>query len=126
MEQIEILKTLRVVYVEDNDDVRENIIIMLKRRFKEVMAACNGKEGLELVLQHNPDIVITDLEMPVMDGMQMIKEIRKTQKELPIVVITAHRDEAYKTELADGYVYKPIDKNELFTTITEIAQKICK
>jgi len=71
------LQNISVVYAEDEDSVRAQVATFLSRRVKEIYSAQNGEEGLRLTKEHNPDIVITDLEMPVMNGLEMIKKIRE-------------------------------------------------
>lgn len=117
------LKDLTVVYVEDEELVREKIEKSLRRRVSQIHVAGNGKEGLELVQRSNPDLIITDLEMPVMTGLEMIKRIRQQAgAQKPIIVVTAYKDEEHFTELADAYVYKPVILVELIEVMTRLSQ----
>lgn len=118
------LSELVMVYVEDEAHVREKIGRALRRRVHTLHMAENGLEGLELIRKYRPHIVITDLEMPVMNGMEMIAHIRDKSPELcdmPIVVVTAYKDQEHFTEFANIYVYKPIDISYLIQTIENIA-----
>ncbi len=120
----EILKKLIVVYVEDEEPVLRKIGNVLNRRVKEIYLAKNGLEGLKLVREHKPHMVITDLEMPVMNGIEMIERIRKDDGNyVPIIVLTAYRDEDHYTDLANAYVYKPIMLPELLEKMTRTAQE---
>jgi len=119
-----LLKKLTVLYVEDEEPVRHNISLALKRRVGQVFTAENGKEGLEKTQEYNPDVIITDLEMPVMDGITMIREIRRIyEKDCPIIVVTAYKDEEHYTDLADGYIYKPVIFEQLEEMIVNQVKK---
>lgn len=124
MQNIDLLKSLTILYVEDDEMVRDSISATLKRKVKVIYEAENGKEGLELTKKHNPDVILTDIEMPVMNGLKMIEEIRKEfGNRHPIVVITAYRDNEHFSDLADGYIYKPIKLKELFSKIVTLIEK---
>jgi YesN/AraC family two-component response regulator len=116
----EVLKSLSILYVEDEDLMRENMGMLLRRKVKHVFMAANGREGLDQFAAERPDIIITDIEMPVMNGLEMIDEIRKTDPTLPIVVITAFSDESHRSDKANARLLKPILKDDLFRTITDI------
>ena len=119
-----VLKQLTVLYVEDEEAVRHNISMALKRRVGMVITAENGKEGLEKTQEYNPDVIVTDLEMPVMNGIVMIQKIREIYgPNRPIIVITAYRDEEHYTNLADGYLYKPVLFDKLEVMIADLVKK---
>ena len=69
------LKTLTVLYVDDDDDVRRQLDRFMGRRVGALITAGNGAEGLDAFRTHQPHIVITDIKMPVMDGLTMAQEI---------------------------------------------------
>ena len=120
MEQVEALKNLKVVYVEDEDMIRASVARIIKRRVKELYVGKDGLEGLELVKKHQPDIVITDIEMPIMNGLEMIKKIREEQKiDTPIIAMTAYQDEEHYTDLANAYIYKPVNASMLFEAMAK-------
>ena len=112
------LAHLSAVYVEDDPDTQTLIGRAMGRRLRETHLASNGHEGLEQIRRHNPDIIVTDLEMPVMDGLEMIRRVRDEYGDSkPVLVVTAYNDEEHHTDLADGYVLKPVMLKELFATI---------
>jgi YesN/AraC family two-component response regulator len=120
----EMLKNLTVLFVEDEESVRNNIAQALRRRIGTVVTAGNGEEGLEQLQLCDPDIVITDIEMPVMNGIDMIKKIRMIYNHhRPIIVITAYKDEEHYTKLADAYLFKPVLIDELETLIVELVKQ---
>ena len=110
------LKEITVLYVEDEDMMRESVIMLLKRRFKQVLAAANGLEAIAIYKAEHPDIVITDLQMPVMDGMKLASQIR-AMGSTQIVVVSAINDDGHQVPEANGRLLKPIRKNDLFDTV---------
>jgi len=125
---IELIKTLKVLYVEDEIALRDITSSSIESIIKELVVADNGKEGLEKFQNEEFDLIITDLSMPVMDGISMIKEIRKLNKTIPIVVTTAfgsQNEEVAKLEKIgmSAYIMKPVDVMKLLQTIDKsIAQ----
>lgn len=124
----ELAKSFTVLFVEDESDAREMGSGVFKLLFENVFVADNGEAGLRLYKEKNPDIVITDIQMPLMNGLDMIKEIRADNKDIPIIVTTAHSDEKYMMESIklgiDRYVLKPIAKDECMDAIMAITKKL--
>src|SRR5512135_270673 len=89
------LRKLRLLYVEDDESVRESLLRFLQRRFDTVYAARDGREGLQLFTEHRPDIVVTDIQMPIMDGLEMAREIRRIQGDVPVLITTAFNEVSY-------------------------------
>jgi YesN/AraC family two-component response regulator len=111
------LSTVSVLYVEDDAVTREEISLFLTRRAQTVIVAKDGAEGLELFRRHAPDIVLTDIRMPLMDGLKMGRSIRRENKGIPIIVTSAYSDTPYMLDAIDigidQYVMKPIDTAKL-------------
>lgn len=111
------LKKFTLLCVEDDESVREIYKDLFSLLFKEVFFAKNGKEGLELFEKYRPDIVLTDEKMPVMSGLEMIREIRKKNKSVPVILVTAFDDnKLLKTSIdlhITAYVKKPINKENI-------------
>ncbi|MDW7661705.1 MAG: Na-translocating system protein MpsC family protein [Bacillota bacterium] len=124
----EILSGLNVLYIEDEPVLREEITTFLKRRVKSVIVASNGKEGLEKFATYPVDFIITDLKMPVMDGIEMAREIRKSNTAIPIVITTALSDvELMQSSIEIGinrYLLKPIDLETFNNMLESVCQKI--
>ncbi|TAN43457.1 MAG: response regulator [Nitrospirae bacterium] len=114
---------LKVLYVED-DEITKAAVSMFISRIAVVITASNGREGLELFLQHQPDIVVTDIAMPVMDGNKMIKMIVQHKADTPIIVTTAYNDSERISCKFCKIVAKPFDKDELITAIKACAENI--
>ena len=115
----EVLKDLKVLYVEDEDIARLSIATFLKRQVGEIMTAENGSIGLQNYIEHRPDVVITDLEMPVMNGLEMIRRIRELDNDIPIIITTAYDDEAHACPLANRVILKPIRFMDLVQAVEE-------
>lgn len=121
---IELIKTLRVLYVEDEIALRDITSSSIESIINKLVVADNGKEGLEKFIAGEFDLIITDLSMPVMDGISMIKEIRKINATIPIVVTTAfgsqNEEVAKLQEIGmSAYIMKPVDVMKLLQTIDE-------
>ncbi|HJW02066.1 MAG TPA: HD domain-containing phosphohydrolase [Azospira sp.] len=120
------LRTLSLLYVEDEEEVRRELARYLSRRFARVDVAANGQEGLALFRQHGGyDIVVTDVRMPVMDGLSMAAAIREIEKEVPVIVITAYNEVDYFVRAIeigiDRYITKPVDPRLLMEAIKRSA-----
>ena len=128
------LKNINILYVEDEDDVRNLTSSILSKFLKNVVHAANGKEGLELFEKYNNtpdseftiDLIVTDINMPKMNGLEMIREIHNIDYMIPTVITTAHSDadflkEAIKLRVR-GYVTKPLKIDDLIDTIRIAAE----
>lgn len=119
MTAAEQLKTMTLLYVEDEDVARMAVGAFLKRQVATLLLAKDGKDGLEQFQAHHPNIVVSDLEMPVMNGMQMVHKMRELDNGTPIIITTAYDDEAHACPEADRVIIKPVMFNELLATILE-------
>lgn len=112
---------LTILYVEDDDDIRENVIALLERRVSQVFAGRNGLEGLSLFQEKSPDLVITDIKMPEMDGIKMSQKIKDLSPETQIIVMSAFNDLDYLMQSINSginqYILKPMDFGKLFSAI---------
>ena len=109
----EAAQELRVLYVEDDRDLRENTTRLLTSFFTNVTSAENGQVGLDKYREGSYDIVITDINMPVMSGVKLSREIKASNKKQVIIVISAHDEAKYLLDLinmgVDNFVLKPLD-----------------
>ncbi|MGV1099507.1 response regulator transcription factor [Thiovibrio sp. JS02] len=119
---------LTILYVEDDDLTRGELEQILKRRAGKVLVAENGQVGLELFRRFAPDLVITDIRMPVMDGLRMARAIRELSPGARIIATTAHSETSYLLEAIeagiDHYVLKPIDVGKLTAAIEKCSLDI--
>lgn len=121
MDKKELLKQKSILYVEDDEVALEALSNILKFHTKTVFTAKNGKEGLEKLKELKPDIVLTDLEMPVMNGVVFLQKIKEYDKNIPVVVITAFEDEVHLAKGADGVIVKPVKKELLLEILQKLA-----
>ena len=119
MTAAEQLKTMTLLYVEDEDVARMAVGAFLKRQVATLLLAKDGKDGLEQFQAHHPNIVVSDLEMPVMNGMEMVRRIRDLDDGTPVIITTAYDDEEHACPEADRIIIKPVMFNELLATILE-------
>ena len=119
---------IKILCVEDDADTRGELLALLRRRARSVIEAADGPVGLEAFCKHTPDLVITDLRMPGMDGLGMIREIRRVDPQVKVVVMTAHNDSAYLFEAIQAgvnhYLMKPLQMERLDAAIHECAELI--
>ncbi len=122
---VSILKNITILYAEDEAALREITLNILKGFTKKQLVAENGAEGLELFKQNESeiDIIITDVNMPIMNGLEMIREIKKINPNIPIIVATAFSNTEYLLEAidigVDKYVLKPIDMKKLLQLMSQ-------
>lgn len=124
----EYLKTLTVLYVEDDNETRSSLERTLRPHVGTLVTACNGVEGVEAFHSHHPDIVITDILMPVMDGLAMAQVIRVTDRYVPIVVISAFEQSDYLLRAIDigvtKFVTKPVISGLLMAALMECSHRL--
>lgn len=127
----EFISRYDVLFVEDNKQTQEQITIMFKQLFRSVDSAYNGKEGLEKYINFKKnnnkyyDVVITDIRMPEMDGVELSKRIKEINSAQHILVISAHNESNFLEALinigVNTFVHKPIDFNKLMEAICRIS-----
>jgi YesN/AraC family two-component response regulator len=114
---------LSVLVVEDEDTTRASLKRMLSFGFPDVVihTAENGRAGLELYRRYLPDLVITDIRMPLMNGIEMAQAIRSESPDAQIIVLSAHSDTDHLVDAAESgvtnYLLKPVDRHRLFAAV---------
>ncbi len=120
------LKNISLLYVEDDIDIVEEISYFLNKRVKNLYVANDGKEGLELFEKYNPQIIITDIQMPKLNGLEMSAKIREKNKDIPIVVTSAYNDNNFlnrSIELGiNGYITKPVSLSKLIDVLEKVLE----
>ncbi|MFA3792269.1 EAL domain-containing protein [Aliiglaciecola sp. SL4] len=113
-----------ILYVESNDDTRALYAEFLRGIFTTVLEASNGREGISKYLTHRPDVIITEIQMPQMNGPELIHKIRKTEESIPIIVFSEHIEEDFILdtikEQINGFISKPADTKKLKRVIDSV------
>lgn len=123
------LKTITLLYVEDDQIVRDQTAVVMRKLFKKVFVAYDGVEGLNIFKEHKAeiDIVVSDINMPNMNGLDMIARINEINTQIPTIVTTAHTDSKFVMDAmdinVDKYMPKPLQIKELTLNIINIVQK---
>ena len=111
------LKNLSILYVEDEKMIRQNAVEYLSRYAKLVFEAQDGEEAFQIYKEEKPNIIISDIKMPKMNGLELAAAIRKEDKETPIIMATAHTHTEYLLKAVElqlvKYVVKPITSDKL-------------
>ncbi|MEA2018909.1 MAG: EAL domain-containing protein [Campylobacterota bacterium] len=136
-EIIKYSKKLKLLYVEDNEEARESTVVILEEFFDDITVAVNGEDGLEQFKEKKAniakesktfDLIITDINMPKLNGLEMIEQIRDIDKDIPILVLSAYNGSGFFMESiklgVDGYLLKPIDINQFLGALNKITSKL--
>lgn len=117
--------TTTILIVEDEIKLAQNIEQYLIIKGYKVFSVCTGEDGLRALSTYQPDIVVTDICMPHMDGYSFVKELRKRYRTMPVIVVTAKEQmrELLEIEGADAFISKPFDISFLEQTIVNILAK---
>lgn len=119
---------ITVLFVEDEDLLRAIYERILDKFISKLYVACNGKEGLELYHEHKPDLIITDIMMPVMDGLEMVEKIREIDKNIRLVILSAYGEAEYFMDAikigVNSFLLKPVETEKLQSLVEELAKGI--
>jgi len=124
----EYLKKIRVLYVEDDSDTLYFSSMLLREIFDDLILAKDGQEGFEKFKKEKPDLIITDINMPLLNGLGMIELIRKEDKNIPIIILSAYNDnkmflDSIKLGI-DGYLLKPLELENLIAILKKVVEKL--
>lgn len=129
-QELATLGTLTLLFVDDDEGIRNGVSRFLKRRFRNYYEAPNGREGFALYQQYRPDVIVTDVTMPVMDGLEMARRIKADDESMPIIVNSAHNEMDFFAEAieigVDAYILKPTDLHALLFLILKSVQPLLK
>ncbi|MBO9667219.1 MAG: response regulator [Bdellovibrio sp.] len=114
----------KILVVDDEKDLRDLITYFLKKEHYEVMTAENGKDGFEKIQSWKPNLVISDIRMPVWDGFELIKQMsQNSESGAPIMFISGYvggsEEELKNNPLCAGFIPKPVNKKELLSLVKE-------
>ena len=123
-----ILKKVKVLYVEDEEYVREQTVTLLSHFFDFIDTSENGKEGLKKFIKNSYDLVISDISMPIMDGLKMSEEIKKLDDSTIIIILSAYNDKEHLQNAIDsgidGFLKKPLEISSIVKLFEKIAKQI--
>ena len=117
---------VKILIVEDNQKNLKLFSILIKSQGFEVITAENGKIGIERAVSNLPDLILMDIQMPIMDGIVALKELKSIPevKDIPVIALTSYAmkgdREKFLGEGFTSYISKPIRKNSFFQAIKEI------
>ncbi len=125
-----ILKSLNILYIEDEKNIRENISNTLKIICSKVFPAESIEEAIKIKDENRVDVIISDINLPNMSGLEYVKKLRENNFNTPIILLSAHTDteyllEAAKLKLVD-YLVKPIDFSELNNALLKASEELVK
>ena len=116
-----------ILVVDDEENAREGLTKILSKEGYAVDMASNGKEAIETLRRQSFDLVITDMRMPLMDGFEVLREIKKMNENIGVIMITAYGEvESYLEAINMGafeYINKPVRVNELKRVITKVLEE---
>jgi len=115
------LKNFTILYIEDEDGIRDNITEILKDLFRQTYVAKNAQQGYKLYEENKPDLIITDIRMPNETGIELIKKIRKIDSKVRVIISSAHTDLEYMLEATElhlvKYIVKPLTEAKLIEAL---------
>ncbi|DAB38823.1 MAG: hypothetical protein A2023_07330 [Sulfuricurvum sp. GWF2_44_89] len=115
-----------ILIVEDDIESNDNLSYLLESKFAKVFSAYDGMEGWKMYQERNPDIILTDIEMPKMDGLELIRRIRTNNTNIPIVILSSYSHQHYLLNAIplklEEYLLKPITMNKLNTLFQILEQ----
>ena len=107
---------ISVLFAEDETDIRNRYCQILKERFENVYEASNGIDAYKIFSTYSPSILIVDINMPGMDGLELIKKVRETDRNCKVIILTAHTQVEYLLKAAElsliKYLVKPVKRRE--------------
>ena len=127
-EKLSRLKLYTLLLVEDDEELLNKLNVILSIFFKDVITALNGKDALKIYNTQTIDMIITDYSMPLMSGYELLKEIRKENKKIPLTIISNYSDsekllKSIPLSLAN-YLVKPIDYTTLTSTLIAMVEQM--
>lgn len=114
------LKELSILIVDDEEFILETMAHFLKRRAKNVDTANNGKQALELFKEGLHDVVVSDIEMPELDGYELYEAVNELNNKVQFIFLSGHDSQDIDERFIEQTLYKPIDKDKLIEKIASL------
>ena len=119
---------ISILFVEDEHIILQSVKDMLEDKVRNLYLAMNAKEALELFKKHKPDVVITDIKMPGMDGLDLLREIKKIKSDTKLVILTAFGKKNYLLDAitigVDKFILKPLEENSYLKELQDLSNSI--
>jgi len=117
-----------ILIIEDEEDILALLSGLLESEGYRIITACNGREGLDKFQECNPDLILTDVRMPIMDGIEVLREVKTKESDTEVIILTGHSDEATAIDClrlgAYDYFCKPLeDIDVLITAVARVLEK---
>ena len=117
-----------ILIIEDEEDILLLLSGLLESEGYQVITACNGREGIEKFEECGPDLILTDVKMPIMDGIEVLREVKTKESDTEVIILTGHSDEATAIDClrlgAYDYFRKPLeDIDVLLTAVERVLEK---
>ena len=120
-------KELKLLYVEDNEAARKSILNILQEFFDDIVVAVDGEDGLKKFKENSIDLIITDINMPKMNGLEMLADIGKENSSVISLICSAYNESDYFVESiklgVEGYLLKPINFKQFISLLEKVVQK---
>lgn len=121
-------ENLKLLYVEDDVNARNTTAKLLENFFSLITIAVDGEDALDKFKQEHFDLIISDINMPKLNGLNMLQQIREQESEVPILLLSACNDSEYFLEAisldVDGYILKPIQNEQFFKELYKVVNRI--
>ncbi len=122
------ISNYKVLYAEDEKEIRKVYVDIFKNYFKEVIEASNGSEAYKKYIEYNPDLLILDINMPILNGLDLAKKVRKENKDIKIIILSALEDKDTFIQACElnllKYLLKPVKNLQLDEILTKTISEI--
>jgi len=122
-----VCKNLQLLYIEDNDELLSLKYTIFDEIFSKVFLAKSGYDGLQIYKNEKIDLIITDINMPHMNGIQMLEKIKNINADQKVIVYSAYSEYEYLSSLnqmeIDAYLRKPLETKKMFETIYDVLNR---
>lgn len=122
------LAKLKLVYIEDDDEIRNYIKEFFERYTTKIYCAKDAETGMKLYKEHKPHLLIVDINLPKINGIQFIKNIRKTDRDIKVIISTAYTNREFMLDAIElqitRYLVKPVTSNDLFKVLEKVFEEL--
>ena len=127
-ELVKTTKELKLLYVEDDKSAREATLRLLGSFFNDIVTAEDGLDAINKLSENDFDLVISDINMPKLSGLEMLEKIRENKDETPVILLSAHNEAKYFTHAirlgVEYFILKPIEQEQFIDSINKVVKNI--